>query len=136
MTYDDDDDSEESVLEHRESKMDMATWKRKNGVGFYQKVFIIKGGYGELRRTLLDKGWYENEDVWSPHFDFKWTTKICDINYLGLKNFQSVNHFNNNHHLTSKYGITRRLRTLILSHNIDVDQFYPRCFDLGDQIDF
>ena len=47
-----------------------------------------------------------------------------------------VNHFNNNHHLTSKYGITRRLRTLILGHLIDVDRFYPRCFDLGDQVDF
>ena len=46
-----------------------------------------------------------------------------------------VNHFNNNHHLTSKYGITRRLRSLTISHNIDIDKFYPRCFDLGDQVD-
>ena len=46
-----------------------------------------------------------------------------------------VNHFNNNHHLTSKYGITRRLRSLTISHNIDIDKFYPRCFDLGDHVD-
>lgn len=38
--------------------MDMQTWKRKNGVGYYQKVFIIKGGYGELRRALTEKGWF------------------------------------------------------------------------------
>lgn len=38
--------------------MDMQTWKRKNGVGFNQKVFIIKGGYYELRRSLIEKGWY------------------------------------------------------------------------------
>jgi len=25
--------------------MDYATWKRKNGVGQNQKVFIVKGGY-------------------------------------------------------------------------------------------
>lgn len=112
----------------------MATWKRKNGVGFNQKVFIIKGGYQELRRTLLDKGWAENEEVRSPFFDLKWTTKICDIKYAELKNGQIVNHFNNNHHLTSKYGITRRLRSLAVSHNIDIDKFYPRCFDLGDQV--
>ena len=126
----------EEIEDHCDHQIDMQTWKRRNGVGFYQKVFIIKGGYAELRRTLLEKGWYENEDVWSPHFDFKWTTRICDINYLNLRHYQSVNHFNNNYHLTSKYGLTRRLRTLILSHNIDVDKFYPRCFDLGDQVDF
>jgi hypothetical protein len=38
----------------------MQTWKKKNGVGFNQKVFIIKGGYAELRRALAEKGWYEN----------------------------------------------------------------------------
>ena len=65
----------------------------------------------------------------------KWTTKISDIDYGKLRNGQSVNHFNNNHHLTSKYGITRRLKTLILQHSIDIDKFYPRCFDLGDQTD-
>ena len=55
---------------------------------------------------------------------------------MALRNGQAVNHFNNNHHLTSKYGITRRLRTLTLGHNIDIDRFYPRCYDLGDQVDF
>jgi len=50
-----------------------------------------------------------------------------------LKNGQIVNHFNNNHHLTSKYGITRRLRSLSLAYNVDIDKFYPRCYDLGDQ---
>lgn len=32
--------------------MDYATWKRKNGVGINQKVFIVKGGYAQLRKTL------------------------------------------------------------------------------------
>ncbi len=40
--------------------VDFATWKRRNGVGLNQKVFIVKGGYAELRKTLIDKGWYEN----------------------------------------------------------------------------
>jgi tubulin monoglycylase TTLL3/8 len=55
---------------------------------------------------------------------------------MKVKHNQAVNHFNNNHHLTSKYGITRRLRTLPLSYSIDIDKFYPKCFDLGDQVDF
>lgn len=96
----------------------------------------MKGGYHELRRTLVEKGWAENEDVWSQFYDFKWTTKSIDINYGMLKSGQCVNHFNNNHHLTSKYGLARRLRTLQISHNVDIDRFYPRCYDLGDQTDF
>jgi tubulin monoglycylase TTLL3/8 len=63
----------------------------------------------------------------------KWTTKICDIDYSKLKNGQVVNHFNNNQHLTSKFGITRRLRSLPIVYNVDIDRFYPRCFDMGDQ---
>lgn len=35
----------------------MATWKRRNGVGQNQKVFIVKGGYEQLRKTLISKGW-------------------------------------------------------------------------------
>ena len=134
--YDDASEGESSECEEKEEVIDMATWKRRNGVGFNQKVFIIKGGYGELRRGLLDRGWYENEDVWSPYYDFKWTTRICDINFMGMKHSQGTNHFNNNHHLTSKYGLTRRLRTLPLAHGIDPHRFYPRCYDLGDQVDF
>ena len=42
----------------KEDMMDINTWKRRNGVGFYQKIFIIKGGYAELRKALLDKGWF------------------------------------------------------------------------------
>lgn len=132
-------EEEPEVVEHEynnDYQLDMQAWKRKYGVGYYQKVFVVKGGYAELRRTLIERGWYENEDVWSPHFDLKWTTRICDINYMALKNHQSVNHFNNNHHLTSKYGLSRRLRTLILPYSIDIDRFYPRCYDLGDQTDF
>ena len=55
---------------------------------------------------------------------------------MSLRPHQSVNHFNNNQHLTSKYGITRRLKTLYLNHQIDIDKFYPRCYDLADLVDF
>ena len=89
-----------------------------------------------MRKGLIERGWYENDDVYSPYFDFKWTTKICDIDFINLRPHQSVNHFNNNFHLTSKYGITRRLKTLYLSHQIDIDRFYPRCYDLADLVDF
>jgi tubulin monoglycylase TTLL3/8 len=47
-----------------------------------------------------------------------------------------VNHFNNNQGITSKFGLARNLRTLILAHNIDIDRFFPRCYDIGDLTDF
>jgi tubulin monoglycylase TTLL3/8 len=114
----------------------MVTWKKRNGCGYNQKVYIVKGGYYELRRTLAEKGWFENEDVYSRFFDLKWTTQTCDIDFGSIKPGQAVNHFNNNHHLTSKYGLARRLKTLIIQHGIDIDKFYPRCFDLADLADF
>jgi tubulin monoglycylase TTLL3/8 len=89
-----------------------------------------------MRKALLDRGWFENEDVWSPFFDLKWTTKFYDIDFYGLASHQMVNHFNNNQGLISKFGLARNLRTLVLGHNIDVDKFFPRCYDLGDQQDF
>lgn len=30
----------------------MNTWKKRNGCGFNQKVYIVKGGYFELRKLL------------------------------------------------------------------------------------
>lgn len=101
-----------------------------------QRVFIVKGGYHDLRRALLERGWVENEDVWSPFYDLKWTTKIMDVDFYRLAPHQIVNHFNNNQGLTSKFGVARNLRTLILGSGIDIDRFFPRCYDLGDQPDF
>jgi tubulin monoglycylase TTLL3/8 len=89
-----------------------------------------------MRKALLERGWFENEDVWSPFYDLKWATKIMDVDFYRLSAHQIVNHFNNNQGLTSKFGVARNLRTLIMGSNIDVDRFFPRCYDLGDQPDF
>lgn len=49
---------EEEEEDYKEENIDMATWKKRNGCGFNQKVYIVKGGYHELRRTLAEKGWF------------------------------------------------------------------------------
>ena len=51
------------------------------------KVFIIKGGYHDLRRALLNRGWVENTDKMSACFNLKWTCKIMDIDYANLQEF-------------------------------------------------
>lgn len=35
-------------------------WKKKQRLPEATKVFIIKGGYGDLKRALLNRGWVEN----------------------------------------------------------------------------
>lgn len=115
---------------------DFATWKAKNGIDQRSKVYIVKGGYKDLRDALDERGWYENSDYFSPFFDLKWTCKQVDIDFGSLKDNQIVNHFDNNVCCTSKFGLTKSLRTLIYLENQEIHQNYPRCFDLGDLGDF
>jgi tubulin monoglycylase TTLL3/8 len=53
-----------------------------------------------------------------------------------LKPFQIVNHFQKNGAITSKGGLCRNIRNLIGFNLIDIDSFYPRCFELNDANDF
>lgn len=41
-----------------------------------------------------------------------------------------------NHSLTSKFGLCKTLRCLAGNDFIDMDKFYPRCYDLADLGDF
>ena len=43
-----------------------------------------------------------------------------------------VNHFEKNASITTKGGLCRNLRNLIGFHLIDIDNFYPRCYELND----
>lgn len=74
----------------------MAKWKRANKIDNKTKVFIIKGGYNDFRRALLDRNWVENTEWSSPCFDLKWTCKVQNIDYVNLEENQVVNHFDNN----------------------------------------
>jgi tubulin monoglycylase TTLL3/8 len=113
--------------------MDMATYKKKYRVAHEQKVFILSGGYGDLRNALLQRGWFENKNFNSNCFDLKWCLKAKEIDHSNLKEGQIVNHFAKATSITTKVGLTHSLKNLIWFKNIDVDSFYPRCFDLGMQ---
>jgi tubulin monoglycylase TTLL3/8 len=64
----------------------MAQWKKKNRVDENTKVFIIKGGYGDVKRALKRRGWVENKDKESCCYDLKWTLKSKDIDSGHLEN--------------------------------------------------
>jgi len=46
-----------------------------------------------------------------------------------------VNHFNKATAITTKVGLAHNLKNLIWFNNVDIDTFYPRCFDLAIQED-
>lgn len=118
---------------------DMKTWKKKKGLDENTKVFIVSGGYGFLKKSLKKRGWIENKDVNSPCFDLKWTLKSKDIDHDGITNEQLVNHFPKATAITTKVGLMHNLKNLIWFNNIDIETFYPRCYDLAlveEQEDF
>ncbi len=44
-----------------------------------------------------------------------------------------MNHFNKAAAITTKVGLCHNLKNLIWFNNVDIDTFYPRCFDLALQ---
>ena len=112
---------------------DMKEWRKRNRVEKGQKVFIIKGPYNDVRKALLHRGWFENKDVESPCFDLKWCLKMKDIYAEKLEKYQIVNHFARTAGITTKAGLTSSLKNLIWFNAVDVNKFYPRCYDLRQQ---
>lgn len=59
----------------------MEKWKIINNVNPDANVFIVKGGYGDVKRALIARGWAENTDSNSPLFDLKWTLKSKHVDH-------------------------------------------------------
>jgi len=100
------------------------------------KVFVINNIYPDLKAALKNRGWIENPEQTSKMFDLKWVLKKNDIEYSALTKNQAVNHFENNNAITTKAGLARNIRNLIWFENDDIDNIYPRCYDLNDVQEF
>eukprot|EP01017_Pseudomicrothorax_dubius_P020415 TRINITY_DN22281_c0_g1_i2.p1 TRINITY_DN22281_c0_g1~~TRINITY_DN22281_c0_g1_i2.p1 ORF type:complete len:408 (-),score=77.23 TRINITY_DN22281_c0_g1_i2:993-2216(-) len=111
---------------------DTSVWKKKHGLSLKTKVYIVMGGYKDLKKALDERGWIENPDQSSPCFDLKWTLLDSDIDYGNLQEGQIVNHFQKNTEITSKVGLCRNLPHVIWFNNVDINTFFPKCFDLND----
>lgn len=114
---------------------DLAVWKKKQNIDESTKVFVVVDGYPDIRKALKKRGWVANKQRHSVCFDFKWTLKHTDIDYQNLQDNQIVNHFENNSQITTKSGLCRNLHNLVWHSNVDIDTFYPRCYNATDPIE-
>lgn len=100
-----------------------------------KKFIIIGGTYQALRDGLAKRGYIEEKDPESLNFEFKFVLFTKTANYDNLFSYQSINHFRKNTAVSRKVELMRNIRSLIY-RGIDIDSFFPRCYDLGERVDF
>ena len=94
------------------------------------KRFIITGGYSDVVKSLTERGWVREKNVKSIEFDYIWTLKTNEINFMLLKDYQLCNHYFKNGQITRKSGLAKNIKNLYYK-GIDPMNFYPRCYDLS-----
>ncbi|CAK9066409.1 unnamed protein product [Durusdinium trenchii] len=110
-------------------------WKRRNGLTPETRVFCITGAFPGVRKALLARGWYENEDKQSRCWDLKYALWQRDLGEMAeLEDTQVVNYFARNAELTSKVGLCNSLYNCCTLDRVDVDAFYPRSYDLTSPV--
>lgn len=116
--------------------MDTERWRKLQGLSADNRVFIITGIYPDVRDALLRRGWKQNKDEESPHFDMKFALKNSEIPYATMTVQQVGNHFKGAGSITTKAGLVHCLRNAHWFVPADQFAFYPRAYDLGDAGDY
>ncbi|RYG42114.1 hypothetical protein EON68_02250 [archaeon] len=116
--------------------MDIDRWRKKVGITAATRVFIITGEYPDIRDALVARGWKQNPDKESPHFDMKWTLKSNEISHGALLAAQYANHCQRATCITTKAGLTHTIRVAHHFTPVDYNTFFPRAYDLGDPQDY
>lgn len=96
-----------------------------------KKVFIVSVPYLPFKHHLLERGWVENPDFFSPYFDLKYCVRMKDIDYKSLHPRQVISHFLGQNSVTNKFELSRSLINLVSQPQVDTARFFPRCYDLN-----
>ena len=111
-------------IENKNINSNLNPEKKKN------KTFIVTGGYCDVVKNLKERGWVKEPNAKSIEFDYIWTLKTNEINFMLLKNNQLCNHYFRNGQITRKSGLSKNIKNLYYK-GIDPMNFFPRCYDLS-----
>lgn len=103
-------------------------------LGEAAKVFSFDSPDEHIRKALHQRNgsvWIENRRPGSQLWNLRWCATDSEADYRDLGEGDLYNHFQNNHELTTKVGLSRSLRRLAVDERVDVDAFFPRCYDMG-----
>ena len=95
-----------------------------------KKTFIVTGGYSDVVKNLTQRGWVREPNAKSLEFDYIWTLKTCEINFMQIKSYQLANHYFRNGQITRKSGLSKNIKNLYFL-GADPMNFFPRCYDLS-----
>jgi tubulin monoglycylase TTLL3/8 len=110
---------------------DLESWKHSQGYSKSVRVFIIQGDYPELKKALQQKGWVENPDIRSLHFNLLWARSAKFPSKL--QDWQIINHFPRNFEISAKWNFCENIKKLKHFYDIDHLNFYPRCYRVCSQ---
>ena len=100
-----------------------------------KKTFIVTGGYSDVVKNLTQRGWVREPNAKSLEYDYIWTLKTCEINFMQIKNYQMANHYYRNGQITRKSGLSKNIKNLYYL-GVDPMNFFPRCYDLSVKTEF
>ncbi|KRX02675.1 hypothetical protein PPERSA_12015 [Pseudocohnilembus persalinus] len=97
------------------------------------RIFIMNSKDTHIRQCLNLFGFKENTISNSTIYDLKWTYNDQKDDYISLNPGQYFNHFKNNAELTTKSRLLVNLRNNQVYGESMMDEFFPRCYDLGNE---
>ena len=115
----------------KDLRHDIKKYKKELNLERLPKVFIASKVYQGFREELIQKGWVENPDFMSPIFVLKYCVRLKHIDYCNLLPEQVISHYLGANSLTNKYELSKNIKNLVSFDWVDVDEFFPRCYDLN-----
>jgi hypothetical protein len=99
-----------------------------------QKTFLVMGGYNDIIKALLKRGWKQLTDENDMSFDYIYSLKSKKIPHQSLKPNQMSGHFWKASEITRKAGLLKNIKNLYYK-GVNIDNFFPRSYELCEKND-